>query len=342
MQTRKSIQIWLIPALLAFAAGALAGESEFSGYMFGDYYWVQAHRDSAIEGSNGFWFRRIYFTYQQKIDKQFTIRLRLEMNSRGDFGTTSAALVPYIKDAYLKWKKDRTEVLLGISEAPTWRVLEKFWGYRSVEKTPLDLQRWGSSRDFGVAIRGKAARNDLFRYYFMLANGSGNKSEINRGKKLMATLGLHPGNFIFELYGDWNDNTGRRDFYTGQVFVGYKTRLFRVGLHYAHQLRQHPDAPDERLNLLSAFAVLKASEKVNLFARMDRNFDPNSRAARQAYLPFDPSVGNVFLLGGFEYVVYDRFQIMPNIEAIVYDKNDATGVTPKTDVVPRITFFYQF
>ena len=61
--------------------------SKISAYMFGDYYYVLKNHNEDIEGENGFWFRRIYLTYDKKLDDAFNVRLRFEMNSKGDFET---------------------------------------------------------------------------------------------------------------------------------------------------------------------------------------------------------------------------------------------------------------
>lgn len=159
-----------------------AQSGKISGYMFGDYYYVVANHNEELEDNNGFWFRRIYLTYDHGLSEDFAVRFRIEMNSAGDFSSQSK-LTPVVKDAYLKWKHARHRILVGISSTPTWAVVEKVWGYRSVEKTPLDLQRFGSSRDFGLAIKGSLDQQQRWNYHFMFANGSSNGSENNKGKK---------------------------------------------------------------------------------------------------------------------------------------------------------------
>src|SRR6185503_4120575 len=42
---------------------------KISGLMFGDYFWVATDHRDAIEDQNGFWFRRIYLTYDQKFSE---------------------------------------------------------------------------------------------------------------------------------------------------------------------------------------------------------------------------------------------------------------------------------
>ena len=101
---------------------------KISGLMFGDYYDVIDQNHEEYKELNGFWFRRIYFTYENKLSKTITVRLRLELASSGDFNAESEAILPLVKDAYLKWRfKPNHELLVGISESPTWRTVEKTW-----------------------------------------------------------------------------------------------------------------------------------------------------------------------------------------------------------------------
>ena len=135
-----ALSIGLLPSM-AQSAG------EIKGYMFGEYYSVFKHHDMNIDGKRGFWFRRIYFTYDSQLSEKIKMRLRLEMNSPGDF-TSSSKLEAYVKDAYLSAKLCGQELMLGIMPTPTFGFnLEKRWGYRSLEKTPLDLYKMAPSRD---------------------------------------------------------------------------------------------------------------------------------------------------------------------------------------------------
>ncbi len=90
---------------ISIAQVAIGDQAELSGRVYSDYYWMTQHHNENIEGKNGFWFRRIYATYDRDLADGFSTRLRLEMNSTGDF-VSSSDMVPYIKDAYLKWQND--------------------------------------------------------------------------------------------------------------------------------------------------------------------------------------------------------------------------------------------
>lgn len=310
---------------------------KISGYVFGDYYYVVSNHDEDLEGSNGFWLRRIYLGYDRNLSEAFSTRLRLEMNSAGDFATNEK-LTPVVKDAYLRWKHNEHSVYLGISSSPIWGLIEDFWGYRAVEKTPLDLQRFGSSRDFGVAVKGKLDSGKRVSYHVMFGNGSSNGSENNDGKKVMLSLSTKASSgLLVEGYVDFEDRPGDANRYTLQGFAGYESDDFRLGVQFAHQNRQ-TTGDDVTLQLGSVFAVAKLSEKTWGYARIDRQFDANPEGARIEYIPFDATAKSTFLLAGIDYAATSNVHFMPNIEAIVY----SGGTEPDSDVIPRFTFYYSF
>lgn len=338
----KRVTLVLLGLLMCSVVFGQASAGKFSGYMFGDYYYVMKNHDSSIEDMNGVQFRRIYFTYDKGLSENVVTRLRLEFNNAGDF-TTKAKLSPVVKDAYLSWKaSSNVQVELGISPTPTWEVVEKAWGYRSVEKTPLDLQMFGSSRDFGVAVKGNLDGDGKVKYHVMVANGNSISSETNKGKKTLGSIGFYPNkNLILEFYGDWNSNDGEADWYTYHAFACIKNSTMRLGVLYSQQTRQIAGGDDLSLSLASVFFVTKVSEKTNLLARVDRMFDPNPKGNTIAYIPFDKTAKSTFLLVGLDFNPIESVHWMPNVELVKYDENEA-GITPDTDIIPRLTFYYTF
>ena len=137
----------------------------------------------------------------------------------------------------------------------------------------------------------------------------------------------------FEIYGDWNDNTASTDWFTWQGFLGYQKDKTRAGLQYVQQDRQS-SGPDIKQRLLSAFGCTGVAPKLNLFARVDRMFDPNPQGDRISYLPFATNAKSTLLIGGIDFVPAKNVNLMPNVEVVLYD-GAAGGDNPSTDVIPR-------
>ena len=190
---RKYFQvvIFLIICLSVSSASVAWGHNEkIDGYFFGDYYYLPKSHRGELEKRNGFQYRRVYFTYEKDLSTEFSTRFRLEMNGKS-FPTarqTTSKLEPFLKHGYLKWKPSgwRTNIYLGLSGTPTWRNVEKAWGYRSVAKTVLDLHKMGSSTDFGIALQGDIDASNQISYHLMIANGTGTRAEIDKNKRSLS------------------------------------------------------------------------------------------------------------------------------------------------------------
>jgi len=324
--------------LVSFKTG-YAQPGKISGYMFGDYYYMASNHLSDLESLNGFWFRRIYLTYDQGLSENFGMRFRIEMSSAGDF-SSKTKMAPAVKDAYLKWKLNRHSIILGISPTPTWDLVEKVWGYRAAEKTPLDLQKFGSSRDFGLSFRGSLDQKKKIIYHFMIANGNGNSSENNAGKKVfLALTGKIGKNLLAQGYVDFENRPGHTNRLTTQGFAAYQSESFRLGVQFARQTRQREGENDLKLGIGSFFVAAQLSEKAWGFARFDRIFDLNPDGAGIAYIPFDPTAKSTFLLAGLDFRPTGNIHLMPNVEIVKYDENES-GVKPGNDIIPRLTYHY--
>ncbi len=317
------------------------GSGKFSGLMFGDYYYIFKNHDQELKDNRGFWFRRIYLTYDNDLTDRFSTRLRLEMSNEGDF-TSSVAMIPFVKDAYLQYKMDDHAFFLGISQTPALSTVEKVWGRRYIEKTPIDLHRMASSRDFGLAAKGKIDAEGAFNYHAMLSNGSSNKQEIDKGKSGLLSISWSPDPaFVFEAFGEYADAEGVEDVYTWRVFGAYVMESFRLGLEYADQTLKVSAEPDAKRQYFSAFAIADLMDRVALFARVDRMFDPNPAGEKIAFIPFDPTAKSLFIVAGLEWEPVKDVYFTPNFEFITYDQN-SDGATPGNDLYGRLTFYWKF
>ncbi len=345
MMKRIILSVCITIALSSTSALAQVNVGEdatIKGTVFGDFYYISNNHNPDLKGNNGFWLRRIYFTYEHRISDRFSSRLRLEMSSPGDF-ITDTKLEPAVKDAYLKWSKNSQSIYAGISSTPTWGLVEDLWGYRAVEKSPLDLQKMGSSRDLGLSIKGKLGTGEKFGYHFMFGNGNSNKSELNKGKKFMLSLSYRlTEHIIIQGYGDFNDQPVDRDTYTGQAVAGYRSPSFNFGALYAYQFRDHLlSGGEQHLDLFSVFANMNITESLKGYLRVDHLFDPNPGGSDIDYLPLDEQAENTVIIGGVDIELDPGVHLMPNLEAVIYGETPA-GTTPDTDLVPRVTLMYTF
>jgi hypothetical protein len=314
---------------LAFASQTLAQapSTKVSAHAIGDYYWVVQHHNENLENRNGFWFRRVFLTLDQTLSESLTARLRFEANGPGDF-TSSTILDPYVKDAWLKWKSSEALTLIvGMAPNQVVQSGEDFWGYRSLEKSPLDLHRLNNTRDVGVAVAGRISE---FHYHAAIGNGANIGGETDAGKQVSMLVGVTPAPFLFELSAEHNDRDVEQRS-TVQALAGWHREGMRAGLLFAHQTRN-----DIELDVLSVFGVYPIRANAVAVVRLDRMFHPNPEGAAMPFLPFDPQSASTLLIAGLDFKLNPHFGLIPNVEYVTYDEDSSS------DVLPRITFYYTF
>jgi hypothetical protein len=334
---------------------------KISGLMFGDYYWYyERHQDdvssinpTAVKGQHGLWFRRLYFTYDFAYSEKLSTRFRLEANSNGDFG--GGDIVPYVKDAYLKWAyKGQQQLTLGIHPTLTFDWLEGFWGLRHIEKTPADLYRLDSSRDFGVTFDGSARIRGL-RYAVQFGNDSGTGSEDREGKILRFETRYEPNSTTgFEGFYSFGTGPSGEDRQTGQGFAGYKSNTARVGLQYLWQRRVsgRDTLPDQTIAIWSGFLVWDVvPKKADLFIRVDSvkghlgGVDTGLPGAEDIdyWLLSSQSPFLMWIVGG-EWYLHPAVRLSPNLELVRYTNDPDPTQFPgrRQDSILRFTFFWTF
>lgn len=335
---------------------------KFSGYMFGDYFY-NVNRDTGIasvanaatggrKDFNGFQMRRIYLAYDNDISSTFSTRLRLE-------GSTGS---PIIKDAFLKWKEvfQGSDLFFGIQPTPAFEVSESYWGYRSVEKTILDLRGAVSSRDMGVSLKGKLDSDGMVNYWVLYGNNSGTGAETDKYKRLYAHIDVKPTEKLrATLYTDYamqsniNDPTSTavpkstlgHNMITSALFVGYTEKgIFKIGAEGFYQNVSNgyihgttPVVIDDRNSLgISLFGSLTLNPELTLIGRYDF-YDPNTASSS----PFD---SRNYLIAGASWSVDKNVSIIPNIQVETYENTaTTTGSRPvDTSVTARVTLYYIF
>ncbi len=317
------------------------GKGNIKGYMVGEYYWAMNHHDETTEGRHGFWFRRIYFTYDNNLSEVVKVRLRLEMASAPRFDTY-ALLTPWVKDAYIDFKIAGQNLIAGIMSPPSFAQIENIWGYRILEKTPLDLHKWTSSRDFGISLKG----GKVLPYQIMYANGSSNKSETNKGKKFYGALGYYKNGLFIEGMAQYEKTKDDYTEYILQAFGAYQGNWGRLGLQYAFRNTKPADGEDSfKYNVISLFVVINAGEKAELVGRFDKYFgegyETHFSGSKVDYIPFADNAESNLIIGAYSYQIYSNVWLIPNVKYVFYDEMD-TGETPSSDIYVNLTLWFKF
>jgi hypothetical protein len=336
---------WIFVSLVSlFVLPTLAlAEGKVSGLVFGDLFYNAKSNSAANENDLGMWIRRGYFTYDYNFDETLSTRVRLEFNSP-DLAKASAVMTPFIKEASLAWKTGGKTVQLGLIPTPTWDLVETHWGYRFIEKTPADLQKFGSAVDLGASIKGTFGSEGMFGYHLMAGNGAGAKSEVaDSEEKVYGAFYVKPmKDLVVQVYGDFEPasvSATRRA--TTHAFAGYTQENWRGGILFVERIEQQADDSTNTYEILSVHGAHKlCCDKLWGFARVDRLFDPSVNGAGIEYIPFDITAKATFAVLGVDYEPAKDIHFAPNIETVIYD--EVAGARPDATLTPRLTFFWKF
>ena len=297
---------------------------------------------------NGVSIRRVYFTGDFTLSEDFSSRFRLETHQLADqsFGV-------YVKDAWLKWKGvfSGSDLVFGISPTPAFDVSEGAWGHRHLEKTIMDLNGIVGSRDMGIDLKGKFDQSGTVRYWIKVGNNSGNKPEANKYKRFYGQLEFVPSsNLLITVYGDYASAPDMTDPYNagqmvstssvvGAAFLNYKQKgQFSFGLEGFIRSMQNalPNSTNTALRSknaygISVWAYANLSETAQIVGRFD-TFDPDKDVSND---------GRNLILAGVQFNPIKDVSITPNVEIFTYQATPTNG-GDKSDVVPRVTFFWKF
>jgi hypothetical protein len=389
-------RIVILLCTLATLGVSLAGaQGKFSGLVFGDYFYNVAKDTgfsrlsrTVVPGNKdfqAFQIRRIYFTYDNDMSDKFTARFRLEGNMLATENGSSATASRlsgsslsqlFIKDAYLKWKNvfAGSDLIFGVQPTTAYEISEGVWGYRSLEKTIMDLRGIIPSRDLGLALRGKFDDGGMFMYWFMVANNSGQDDAVNRYKRVSLNLQVKPvKNVIVTLDGDYrtadkiNDPASTtapkatlpNNVMVFALFAAYNDPTsLTLGAEFFVQSVQNgladpADLTGKTLKTLQAFGLSVFgtywfTPEIGLIGRYDI-YNPNTESgfpmAGSVSAPgYAASLTRNYLIAGLSFKPDKNVQIIPNIQMETYQapRNVTNAVSIDASVTARVTFYWVF
>lgn len=360
MKIKNIYRSILTLGILLISSGASSQiVSSINGLVYADYYYNMSHHDATIKHQNAFSFRRIYFTFDNAITPNIKIRFRLE-SAHNEFGSTDR-INPFVKHAYIEWSNliPNHQLYLGISETNALKNAEDYWGYRSIEKTILDLNKICSAADMGIALKGDIGR--FVHHWLAVHNGTGyGSSEVDKYKKFGYAFWLTPvKGLMLEGYFDYerqDPNTGTfqyaRDYFhssgysTWKTFIGYSAPSFAIGAEAFLRTLKGSGAVDaigssktdvKRQGISVFGSWITPIPKVKLFARYDTS-DPNNNDnvwVSDSKNGVDDEYSLLF--AGLDFFPVADVHFMPNILIKKYTQSGKGD-----DVTARLTLYYKF
>lgn len=354
------------------------------GYAFGDYAY-KAHADTVGGGRgtaqyskipknrNMFQFRRVYLGYNYDISPAFSAELLLAAEDNFTSGDLlpNSKFAPYIKWANIRWKNiwKGTDIAFGQISTPAFsHLVEKIWGYRSIEKTITDIRRTPSF-DLGITLQGRfISTNDNYGYNLMVGNGQGARPENDNNKWFYADVyaKFFDKRIVIDLYADYNriNRSASWQHSRNMVkgFIAYTTPKITIGAEaFINTIKQDniaikttglADTLTTKAKAISLFVhgnIYK--DKLRFFARYDAS-NPSGDLYKGAYISYtpltaqyDPNTKENFITAGLDFTPDKSVHIMPNIWYNSYKNagpKNFGSANKDYDLVYRLTVYWIF
>lgn len=349
--------------------------TKINGVTFTDYYYNLKNHVSSEQDRNAFSIRRIYFTFENNITNDIKIRFRLE-SAHGDYGTTSK-INPFVKHAFLEWTNliPQHKLYVGIAETNAFKNAENYWGYRSIEKTIMDLNKISPSADMGIALQGDLFGNAA-HHWLTVFNGTGyGSAEVDRYKKIGYAFWFTPlDGLMIESYADYEkqnpnspqtatvikdakDYTGSSGYYTLKGFIGYERPRFTIGVEAFIRTNRESGIKDVTVvnDAIASYSKTDVNKfgysifgsqitpipKLKAFVRYDY-FDPNTENETvtkfsDGKLTNGSDDENHLFIVGLDYIPHGNVHIIPNVIIKSYTQDGKNS-----DITGRITLYVKF
>jgi len=255
--------------------------------------------------------------------------------------------------------------VFGIQNNPAWKLSERVWGYRSVEKTATDLFGFRKAKDFGVSLKGKLF-SGVLNYDFMVGNNNGTGetafisndllpktfygsvgASIPLGTTTDAKGAVVTNELALDAYMDANlVNDAAKALWTAQGSVGFVSPVLRIGANYSVQTT----------GTTITNATPSGTTNSGLFATTVLSF-PISFSLSEALKIKDVGLGiygrfdlrdiqpynfqNYYVVAGLDISPLKYLSFLPNVEMFFYNY-PGVGTDHVSDIVPRLTVRFSF
>jgi len=254
--------------------------------------------------------KRAYIGYNIKLQKGFSSKIVLDIGSPDNSSSYSLLKrYAYFKNAYLQYETGKLNIKFGIIPMQLFKIQEKVWGHRYIEKSATDKYKFGTSSDLGLSANYKI--NQFAEIDLTLSNGEGNailqhdstyKAAV--GLTLKPYKGLIIRTYIDILSKNYNQITIAN-------FIGYKIdKKISIGFEYDKQYNVK-DALNENLNIFSATASYSFNDKFQIFSRYDIF---RSNILNKEIQAWNIAEDGSAIIGGIQYTPISKIRMALNYQ----------------------------
>jgi hypothetical protein len=327
VQTAQSVAALQSDAPKIDKLSKIVDDTSVSGRIFADISDLDKKttnlKTGAVSKSNtngdGFDVKRGYLTVAHQFDDIWSATLTTDFN----YVSADSETQLFIKNLYVQGKfSDAFVFRAGAVPMPWIPYAESFYGFRYVENTLIDREKFGNSADWGLSANGKLGDN-MFDYSAAVVNGGGYKNPTRTDSMdFEGRLGFSPientviaiGGYSGDLGQDTENpgggSTGLQTATRGDALIGYANGNTRVGAEYftANDWKQVTSLAKDKAEGYSIWGSYGFTDVLSLFGRYDR-VDPSK--------DLDPSLKDKYYNFGLQWDVRKGIKL-----AAVYKNED--------------------
>ena len=128
-----------IVLILACFTFAIASDTQIGGVTYFDY--------TSGDGVSAFNFNRQYISFKGDASDDVSYKVVFDV-----FANEDIPLLAFLKIAQVNYKCSFGTTNMGLIAMNTYGVQEKNWGYRFIQKSAMDLNKWSATADLGVGF----------------------------------------------------------------------------------------------------------------------------------------------------------------------------------------------
>lgn len=253
-------------------------------------------------GDDEFSVARSYFLYKNSISTRSNIEVLMDAIYSNETGYTLI-----LNNAFVSINRFKHNFQLGIIPLTTFIQHEKNWGYRYVEKSPLDYYGFSAEADVGIGISGKL-KNKL-HYSFQLTNGEGyNALQQDNSEKLSGLIEYKHNKkeelpFNANFGGIFSYEIGQNDAisWLNGFFSSFKLLKVQGGLEFT--IYKNNRGMYTEGQLVSFYGSYEYNRKVSFFHRQDY-YNKNKKIKNLEDIKY--------IVSGIEYRINENVKIAPN------------------------------
>ena len=320
-KTFTCFTFYILFSFLLFAEGRISGKVFYN-------YTTNLDTSGILNSANGFNMKRAYLTFKNDVNETMSYQVTYDMGNNNN----GSAHTAFLKIASATWKTRYGDISIGMQGMNMFKTMENTWGYRFIQKMPMDTYGFSPSADLGIGLTRKIGSISTKA---LLTNGGGYKrNENDKYKKVSLHIvygepklnkkdGFNIGSSLsIEPHNIQSRNKDER-LVTG-VFTGFSSSRFRVGAEFDTKQERNNISSDAGAvvtsQIICAYGTYKISKNVSLLTRIDQiNQNTSKILENLSRVNYD---GTRVFIAGIQYIIDKSLIVAPTFRSTILKEGD--------------------